>query len=43
MKYGKCKKYGFSLLNFLKNILKKKNGWIELGIQLPTEESEEEE
>ena len=41
--YGECKKYGFSLINWMNRIFLKKKGFIMLGIPLPLEKSEEEE
>ena len=37
-----CNKYGFSPLNMLRTALTQREGWVELGIPLPDEASEEE-
>jgi len=34
MKYGQCKRYGFSLTNWMRKHTTFKSGWIELGIPL---------
>ena len=43
MKYGQCKIYGFSLVGYLRTLILRKHGFLDLLIYLPKEKSEEEE
>jgi len=38
MRYGECRKYGFSLMGLIMYKLTPRSGWIELGIPLCKED-----
>ena len=43
MTYGKCKMFGFSLIQWLKSLIRTKKGWILLGVSLSGLDKSEEE